>query len=92
MEAEARTALLAEGHEQRHIDSVEVVVAHGRRRSPDRIRQPLLHLVQAIAVIDRVQKRRVVPQQGLVLDLQVLGERDEYGLDARAGEVVVEVE
>ena len=50
--------------------------------------EPPAHLVEAIAVIDRGEDRLVVPAEGLVLQLEVLGQRHEDGLHPGPGQLV----
>ena len=92
VEAEAQAVLLAERVDQAHRDRRRT--GSGRRwscRSRSRPASRDLHLVQPVAMVDRRQDRRVAPQQGLVLELQVLGHRQDDLLGARPGDLVVPV-
>jgi hypothetical protein len=55
-------------------------VRHDRPARGLGVLEPGLHPFQAVTVVDRGQDPRVPSQQGLVLQLEVLGERDEDAL------------
>ena len=93
LQAEAEPVLLAEGDEQADVDVVDLVALdHGRAVRPRRCASPRLHLVEAVAVVDRLEDGRVGPQQRLVLELEVLGEGQHDLTRPCAGDLVVPVE
>ena len=53
--------------------------------------EPILHLLEPVAVVDGLEDRRVRPEQGLVLELEVLDQVQDEFLGSRSGDLVVPV-
>ena len=89
LEAEAQPGLDPERDDEHEVDVVEPVVPERDATGRLRVREPRLHLGQPVAVVDGGEDRRVVAQQRLVLELEVLGQGQEDALGALAGRDLV---
>ncbi len=65
LESEAQALLAAEGGEKRHVDVVDAVALDDARVVRSVVLQLCPHLVQAVAVIDGLEDRRVGAPGGL---------------------------
>ena len=82
-ESEAPAGLHAERRDDDHVHRVEPVVIDDGPARGRGVLQPALHLGQPIAVIDGGEQAPVPSQEGLVLELEILGQRHQDPLRDR---------
>ena len=89
IEADAPAGLDAERRDDHDSDRIECVVSDDGLAGRLGLREARLHLRQSVTVVHRGQDAGVLPQEGLVLELEVLGECHEDPLgDGRLGRIV----